>query len=98
VKNKPNAQHGCEPKCSYLHMRVTREQKARWVKQAQARCMKLSAWVCARLDAPVKHTNLALANDLERYNLWRRGDEDIEQPNPTELGMLIDEVVKELRK
>ncbi len=39
-----------------------------------------------------------LANDLERYNKWRRGAEDIEQPNPTELGVLIDEVVKELRK
>ncbi len=39
-----------------------------------------------------------LANDLERYNLWRRGAEDIEQPNPTELGVLIDEVVEELRK
>lgn len=39
-----------------------------------------------------------LANDLERYNLWRRGAEDIEQPNPTELGILIDEVVKELRE
>jgi hypothetical protein len=50
IKNKPNAQHGDEPKCSYLHIRVTREQKARWVKQAQARCMKLSAWVCARLE------------------------------------------------
>lgn len=39
-----------------------------------------------------------LANDLERYNLWRRGAEDIEQPNPTKLGILIDEVVEELRK
>jgi vacuolar-type H+-ATPase subunit I/STV1 len=43
-----------------------------------------------------KRTNLA--NELERYNKWRRGAEDIEQPNPTELGMLIDEVVKELRR
>jgi hypothetical protein len=39
-----------------------------------------------------------LANELERYNKWRRGAEDIEQPNPTELGILIDEVIKELRK
>lgn len=39
-----------------------------------------------------------LANDLERYNLWRRGAEDIEQPSPTKLGILIDEVVEELRK
>lgn len=50
VKNKPNAQHGDEPKSSYLYIRVTREQKARWVKKAQARGMKLSAWVCERLD------------------------------------------------
>ena len=39
-----------------------------------------------------------LANNLEHYNLWRRGAEDIEQPNPTEIGMWIDEAVKELRK
>lgn len=39
-----------------------------------------------------------LANELERYNLWRSGAEGIEQPTPTELGILIDEVVKELRQ
>lgn len=50
TKNKPNAQHGEEPKGSCLHIRVTRDQKARWVKQAQARGMKLSAWVCEKLD------------------------------------------------
>jgi hypothetical protein len=50
LKNKPNAQHGDEPKGSYLHIRATQAQKARWVKQAQARGMKLSAWVCERLD------------------------------------------------
>lgn len=43
-----------------------------------------------------KRTNLA--NELERYNKWRRGADDIEQPNPTELGILIDEVVEELRR
>lgn len=48
-KSKPNAQHGEEPKGSYLHIRVTQEQKARWVKQAQARGMKLSAWVIEML-------------------------------------------------
>lgn len=47
---KPNAQHGEEPKSSYLHIRVTKQQKARWVKKAQARGMKLSAWVCERLE------------------------------------------------
>lgn len=50
TNNKPNAQHGDEPKVSYLHIRVTRSQKARWVKQAQARGMKLSAWVLERLE------------------------------------------------
>ena len=39
-----------------------------------------------------------LANDLERYNRWRRGAEDIEQPNPAKLGILIDEVAEELRQ
>ncbi len=50
LKNKPNAQQGDEPKGSYLNMRVTQRQKARWVKKAQARGMKLSVWVCERLD------------------------------------------------
>lgn len=50
MRAKPNAQHGEEPKGSYLHIRVTQEQKAIWVKQAQARGMKLSAWVLDRLD------------------------------------------------
>ncbi len=49
-KNKPNAQHGDEPKSSHLHIRVNQKQKARWVKKAQARGMKLSTWVCERLD------------------------------------------------
>ena len=58
--------------------------------------MKQRARECDRLEAKGKRTNLA--NELERYNKWRRGAEDIEQPNPTELGTLIDEVVEELRK
>lgn len=55
--------------------------------------------VCAALEAG-KSANerlsnrTQLANDLERYNLWRRGAEDIEQPNTTKLGILIDEVVE----
>jgi transcriptional regulator with XRE-family HTH domain len=39
-----------------------------------------------------------LANKLELYNKWRRDEEDIPQPNPTEIGIWIDEAVKELRK
>lgn len=96
IKNKSNAQHGDEPKSSFLHIRVTHQQKAEWVKQAQARGMKLSEWVLEKLETSVKRASLS--NKLEFYNKWRRGAEDIEQPNPTELGMLIDEVVKELRK
>ena len=46
---KPNA-HGDEPKGSFLHIRVTRAQKAKWVKQAQAQGMKLSAWVLEKLE------------------------------------------------
>jgi hypothetical protein len=35
---------------------------------------------------------------LKTYNKWRRGDETIPQPNPTELGILIDQAIKELEK
>lgn len=56
MRAKPNAQHLDEPKGSYLHIRVTQEQKARWVKQAQARGVKLSAWVCEKLDE--SHTSM----------------------------------------
>lgn len=100
MRTKPNAQHGEEPKGSYLHIRVTQQQKARWVRQAQARGMKLSAWVCEKLEATDGSSNnnrTNLANELERYNHWRRLAL-IEQPNPTKLGILFDEVVKELRK
>lgn len=58
--------------------------------------MKQRARDCNRLEAKGNRTKLA--NELERYNKWRRGAEDIEQPNPTELGILIDDVVKELRR
>lgn len=94
--NKPNAQHSDEPKCSFLHIRVTKQQKDRWVKQAQSRGMKLSAWVLEKLETSAKRTSLS--NKLELYNKWRRDEEDIAQPNSTDVGMLIDEVVKELRK
>jgi len=33
---------------------------------------------------------------LRAYNLWRRGDEKIEQPDPKEIGKLIDEAVASL--
>jgi hypothetical protein len=96
IKNKPNAQHGDEPKGSFLHIRVTQEQKAKWVKQAQSQGMKLSDWVLEKLETSVKRASLS--NKLELYNKWRRDEEDIPQPNPTEIGIWIDEAVKELRK
>lgn len=36
---------------SQLQIRVRREDKARWVKQAQREGMKLSEWVIAKLNA-----------------------------------------------
>lgn len=59
--------------------------------------MKKCAQDCDKLEAKEKSAS-DLANELERYNKWRRGAEDIDQPNPTWLGILIDEVIKELRK
>lgn len=35
--------------------------------------------------------------ELEYYNKWRRG-KDIEQPNPTKLGLTIDRAIKLLRE
>jgi hypothetical protein len=31
---------------------------------------------------------------LQRFNQWRRGDESIEQPDPTEIGVAIDDAIK----
>lgn len=39
-----------ETKDSHVHMRVTREQKAIWVKQAQAKKMKLAEWITKKLN------------------------------------------------
>jgi len=33
---------------------------------------------------------------LKLYNEWRRGDEKMGQPNPTEIGKLIDEACEKL--
>jgi len=38
-----------------------------------------------------------VADYLEYYNRWRRGEE-IPQPDPTELGKVIDEAVKILKE
>jgi hypothetical protein len=34
---------------------------------------------------------------LEDYNKWRRGDESIENPLPTEIGHAIDDAVRKLK-
>lgn len=39
-----------EKASSYLHLRVRQEDKARWVRQAQASGQKLAEWVRDRLD------------------------------------------------
>jgi hypothetical protein len=33
---------------------------------------------------------------LTDYNAWRRGDEEIEQPHPTDIGHAIDSAIKHL--
>ena len=35
---------------------------------------------------------------LAEYNSWRRGDETIEQPEPSEIGAAIDDAVNLLRR
>ncbi len=45
-----SAQHGDEPATSHLHIRITPQKKAGYVKCAQREGMKLSAWVQATLD------------------------------------------------
>ena len=35
---------------THVQMRVTREEKAAWVKQAQAQGLKLSAWIRHKLN------------------------------------------------
>ena len=35
---------------------------------------------------------------LKKYNRWRRGDESIEQPDPKELGKVIDTVIRILKR
>ena len=36
------------------------------------------------------------SEQLRHYNRWRRGEDGIEQPNPTELGELLDTVADRL--
>ena len=45
---------GGEPASSHLHMRVTRAQKASYVRAAVRQKKKLSEWVCETLDKAAK--------------------------------------------
>jgi hypothetical protein len=38
--------------------------------------------------------NQQIIEILQRYNQWRRGDEAIEQPDPKEIGIAIDDAIK----
>lgn len=40
-----------EPATSFLHIRATPRQKARWVRAAQTKKTKLAPWVITTLDA-----------------------------------------------
>ena len=35
---------------------------------------------------------------LRQYNLWRRADEDMDQPDPREIGQAIDAAIEELEE
>ena len=35
---------------------------------------------------------------LRDYNLWRRADEDMEQPDPWEIGLAIDDAIEAMEK
>jgi len=39
---------------------------------------------------------MSQSNQLRKYNKWRRGDERVKQPNPKELGELLDSVADRL--
>lgn len=42
-------------------------------------------------DAPETQSAVIIAK-LREYNLWRRGGDQLAQPNPTEIGLYIDTV------
>lgn len=51
---------------------------------------------CASLLALI--SNAELAEVLKEYNDWRRGNIDMVQPDPTVVGVAIDEAIKRLQK
>ena len=49
------------------------------------------------IDKPMKKTLPELIAFLENYNAWRRGSEEHNHPNPTEVGQCLDEAVELLK-
>lgn len=53
MKGNTNAQKSDEPADSFLHIRIARDKKASYMRQAQSEGKKLSEWVQEKLDAVV---------------------------------------------
>jgi len=49
-KGNKYAQRGDEPREAHLQIRVTRDQKGRWVAASRAKGQKLTQWVSEALD------------------------------------------------
>lgn len=43
-------------------------------------------------------TVFTVIDNLRSYNKWRRGDEDVDMPNPTNIGIWIDEICDEAER
>ena len=39
-----------------------------------------------------------IIKQLTEYNKWRRGDDELKQPNPKDLGIVIEEAIKTIEK
>jgi hypothetical protein len=39
-----------------------------------------------------------IIKQLTEYNKWRRGDDELKQPNPKDLGVVIEEAIKTIEK
>lgn len=48
-----NAQRGTEAATSYIHARCTPQDKAEWVRAAQAEKLKLTEWIVKTLNSAV---------------------------------------------
>ena len=43
-------------------------------------------------------TVFTVIDNLRSYNKWRRGDEAVDMPNPTNIGIWIDEICDEAER